>query len=290
MFPPYRSSIKQKVMLVIMLASITVLLVAATAFMIYDPVTVRQTLSHYLASLAQQIAEIPVIQKARSSLSINRGLPQACSFQRSIAQSTQHRQENFVTCGTQFGRTRFSAIAFFLLGCHQCKLQRILTVEVRFAKRRASVRPKRLGRFGGIIGVCAKMPVLATLARQLQFSTRIARVSNRTGRFHTSMPNPMNAASPLQGEMNHAVAISNRRLFRRLFSRWGHTAIRLFVVAIAVSRLFIASGKVKGVVGILSERKRPRYCTAEKGPAPIQTLAAKRNVQGTWRARYKQAI
>jgi len=200
MFPPYRSSIKQKVMLVIMLASITVLLVAATAFMIYDPVTVRQTLSHYLASLAQQIAEIPVIQKARSSLSINRSLPQACSFQRSIAQSTQHRQENFVTCGTQFGRTRFSAIAFFLLGCHQCKLQRILTVDVRFAKRRASVRPKRLGRFGGIIGVCAKMPVLATLARQLQFSTRIARVSNRTGRFHTSLSNPMNAASPLQGE------------------------------------------------------------------------------------------
>jgi len=89
---------------------------------------------------------------------------------------------------------------------------------------------------------------------------------------------------------NHAVAISNRRLFRRLFSRWGHTAIRLFDAAIAVSRLFIASGKVKGVVGILSERKRPRYCTAEKGPAPIQTLAAKRNVQGTWRTRYKQAI
>jgi hypothetical protein len=43
MFPPHKLSIKQKVMLVIMLASITVLLVAASAFMIYDLVTIRQT-------------------------------------------------------------------------------------------------------------------------------------------------------------------------------------------------------------------------------------------------------
>ena len=57
MLPPPKSSIKQKVMLVILLTSITVLLVAATAFVLYDLVTVRQTMSRYLAAQARLIAQ-----------------------------------------------------------------------------------------------------------------------------------------------------------------------------------------------------------------------------------------
>ncbi|HEY4952765.1 MAG TPA: PAS domain-containing protein, partial [Verrucomicrobiae bacterium] len=54
---PHKSSIKRKVMTVIMLASITVVLVTVAAFMIYDLVTFRQTMVRNLDTQARIIAE-----------------------------------------------------------------------------------------------------------------------------------------------------------------------------------------------------------------------------------------
>jgi PAS domain S-box-containing protein len=54
---PQKTSIKRKVIAVIMLASIGVLLVTVTAFMIYDLVTFRQTMERNLGTQARMIAE-----------------------------------------------------------------------------------------------------------------------------------------------------------------------------------------------------------------------------------------
>ncbi len=57
MTPPAKSPIKRKVMQVIMLASITVMLVTVTAFIVYDLVTFRQTMVQNLATEARIIAD-----------------------------------------------------------------------------------------------------------------------------------------------------------------------------------------------------------------------------------------
>ncbi|HEV2692590.1 MAG TPA: PAS domain S-box protein [Verrucomicrobiae bacterium] len=57
MTTPPRTSIKRKVMLVIMLASATVLLVTVAAFMVYDVVTFRQNLARNLDTQARMIGE-----------------------------------------------------------------------------------------------------------------------------------------------------------------------------------------------------------------------------------------
>jgi PAS domain S-box-containing protein len=55
--PPRQSSIKSKVMLAIMLASVTVLLVTVAAFMVYDVVTFRDAMRRNLETEARLIAE-----------------------------------------------------------------------------------------------------------------------------------------------------------------------------------------------------------------------------------------
>ena len=57
MMPARKSSIKSKVMKVIMLASVSVLLVTVAAFMVYDWVTFRQTMQRNLETQARLIAE-----------------------------------------------------------------------------------------------------------------------------------------------------------------------------------------------------------------------------------------
>jgi hypothetical protein len=74
MFPPYRSSIKQKVALAIMLARIKVLLVAAIAFMIYDQAAITlETLSLEIISLPDFIVIVTITAPIEADADIGSG-------------------------------------------------------------------------------------------------------------------------------------------------------------------------------------------------------------------------